>query len=56
LSFIFVLGAVISGVYGATVKRPALAALGREEECAGVKCASVSSGASAARRLRRQSA
>ena len=36
--FVFTLGAITSGVYSATVKRPSLAAIGREAECAGVGC------------------
>lgn len=37
--YFFALGAIASGVYNVTVKRPALAELGRESECGGVKCA-----------------
>ena len=38
LVYLFTLGAIISGVYNAIVKRPALEAVGHGESCAGVAC------------------
>lgn len=35
---LFTFGAISAGGYGASIKRPALAALGRESECGGVGC------------------
>ncbi|MCA8889102.1 MAG: hypothetical protein KDA46_09745 [Parvularculaceae bacterium] len=36
--YTFALGAITAGVYGAVIKRPALNALGRSEECSGIAC------------------
>jgi fumarate reductase subunit C len=36
--YIFTLGAITAGVYGAVIKRPSLTALGRNQDCSGVSC------------------
>lgn len=41
ISLLFTMGAMSSGTYGAAIKRPALKAIGRINECAGPSCVSI---------------